>query len=227
MKFAFVLLIFLVFSITGFSQISPAIKAGIGYVHIYDIDESISPDLHSITSFPSVSVEKPIPIEIRLKKRMSINPGLAYHFFKEKEIAGDKTDGHDFRLNHQSLNGYVKILYQVKLPGNTEASFYTGGIGGINLITNMKGKKTTYFLNPQTPLIEVDVNENSKDFFDLFYYGFMLGFQPNARKYNFIKPSFEFAYFPGFISKPQETVPITYQDINTFQVSVYLGFRIK
>jgi len=227
MKFILILLSLLVITIYGFCQISPALKAGIGYVHVYDIDESTSPDVHSITGYPSVSVEKPFPIEIRLKKRMSINPGLAYNFFKEKKIAGDQTEGKDFRLKHQSINGYVKVLYQAKLPGNTEAFFYAGGIGGINMITKSKGTKITYGFNQETPEVEVDVNENGKDFFEIFYYGAMLGFQPNARKYNFIKPSFEVAYFPSFISKTKETIPITYQDINTLQVSVYLGFRIK
>lgn len=227
MKFVFITFSLLAATLQVFSQISPAIKAGIGYVHVYDIDERTSPDVHTVTGYPSLSVEKPFPIEIRLKKRMSINPGIAYNFFKEKEIIGDQTDGKDFRLNHQSVNGYVKVLYQAKLPGNTEAFFYGGGIGGINLITKTKGTKTTYGFNQETPVVEVDVNENGKDFFEMFYYGVMLGFQPNARKYNFIKPSFEVAYFPGFISKPKETIPITYQDINTLQVSLYLGFRIK
>lgn len=227
MKFVFILLLLMAVILPSFSQISPALKVGIGYVHVYDIDESTSPDVHSITGYPSVSVEKPFPIEIRLKKRMSINPGLAYNYFKEKEIVGDQIDGKDFRLNHQSLNGYVKVLYQAKIPGNTEAFFYGGGIGGINIITKSKGTKTTYGFNEEIPIVKVDVNENGKDFFEIFYYGVMLGFQPNARKYNFIKPSFEVAYFPGFISKPKETIPITYQDINTLQISLYLGFRIK
>jgi len=227
MKFVFILLFLLAFTAAGFSQISPAIKAGIGYVHVFDIDESVSPDFHTITGYPTVSVEKPIPIEIRLKKRLSINPGLAWHFFKEEKIKGDTEKGKNFNLNNQTINGFVKVLYQAKFRGKTEAFIYGGGIGGMHLITKSKGTKYVYGLNVEIPEYDNPINENASDFFDMFYYGAVAGFQPNARKYNFIKPSFEVAYFPGFISKTKETVPITYQDINTIQVSIFLGFRIK
>jgi hypothetical protein len=77
------------------------------------------------------------------------------------------------------------------------------------------------------PLVEVEVNENGKDFFDMVYYGAVVGFQPNARKYNYIKPSFELAFYPGFITKTLEEVTNNKKDISTIQFSVFLGFRIK
>lgn len=227
MKFISSLLIILALALTGFSQISPALKTGFGYVHVLDVDESISPDFHTIKGYPTFSIEKPFPIEIRLKKRLSINPGLAYNFFKEEKIKGDTVTGKNFNLNHQSVNGFVKVLYQAKLKGKTEAFVYGGGIAGINIITKSKGTKTVYGLNVEIPEYDDHVNQNGKDFFEMFYYGALIGFQPNARKYNFIKPSFEIAYYPGFVSKPNETLPITYNDINTIQFTVFLGFRIK
>lgn len=227
MKTVFIFITLLVFAISSFSQISPAIKSGIGYSYVLDEDESVSPDIHSITGYPTLSVEKPFPIEIRLKKRLSINPGLAYYFFKEKEIKGDKNEGKDFRFNHQTINGYVKVLYQAKMPGKTEAFVWVGGIGGMHFITKTKGTKTTYGLNQEMPEVVVDVNENGKDFFEMFYYGAVAGFQPNAKKTNFIKPSFEIAFYPGFISKSIVAEQETFNDINTFQFSVFLGFRIK
>jgi hypothetical protein len=227
MKSVFTFIALLAFSVTSFGQISPALKAGVGYPNILDEDESISPDVHTLTGYPTLSVEKPFPIEIRLKKRMSINPGLAYYYFKEKEIKGDQTKGKDFRLNHQTINGYLKVLYQAKMPGKTEAYVWAGGIGGMHFITKTKGTKTTYGLNAEMPLVEVDVNENGKYFFEMFYYGGVVGFQPNARKYNFIKPSFELAFYPGFITKTLEEVNNNKKDVNTIQLSVFLGFRIK
>jgi len=226
----------MVFSITSFGQISPALKAGVGYPYVLDKDESVSPDFHTVSGYPTLSVEKPFPIEIRLKKRLSINPGLSYYFFKEEKVKGNQTEGQDFRLNHQTINGYVKMLYQAKLAGKTEAFVWAGGIGGMHFITKTTGTKITYGLNQESPVVEVDVNENGKDFFEMFYYGAVVGFQPNARRYNFIKPSFEIAYYPGFVSKPnselitdnnEEIAQITYNDIGTIQFTVFLGFRIK
>ena len=215
------------FGFNGFGQISPALKTGFGYVYVLDEDLSTSPDYHTITGYPTFAVEKPFPIEIRMKKRMSINPGLAYYFFKEDKVKGDTEEGKDFKLNHQSVNGFVKVLYQAKFAGKTEAFIYAGGIGGINFFTKTKGTKTVYGLNEEIPEYDNNVNENGIDFFELFYYGALVGFQPNARKYNFIKPSFEIAYYPGFVSKAKETSPITYNNINTIQFTVLLGFRIK
>jgi hypothetical protein len=236
MKTIFILISLLVFAITSYGQISPALKAGIGYSYVLDEDKSISPDYHTINGYPTFSVEKPFPVEIRLKKRLSINPGLAYHYFKEEKVNGDKDEGQDFSLSHQTINGYVKLLYQAKLAGKTEAFVWAGGIGGMHFISKTKGTKITYGLNQETPVVEVDVNENGKDFFEMFYYGVVAGFQPNARKYNFIKPSFEIAYYPGFVSKPdsklitnnnEEIAQITYNGIGTIQFTVFLGFRIK
>ncbi len=222
-------IIFLLLALTfyGFGQISPAFKTGFGYMYVFDEDPSISPDYHTVTGYPTFSVEKPFPIEIRLKKRLSINPGLAYYYFKEEREINKSDYNNDSKYSHQSVNGYVKVLYQAKFRGKTEAFIYGGGIGGLNFYTKTKGTKSVYGLSVEIPEYNVIVNENGSDFFPLFYYGVLAGLQPNARKYNFIKPSIEIAYYPGFVSKPKETSPISYNNINTVQITLFLGFRIK
>jgi hypothetical protein len=227
MKFIYAVIVLFFVIAQCFAQISPDLKTGFGYSSVLDEDESVSPDYHTITGYPTFSVEKPFPIEIRLKKRLSINPGLAYHFFKEEKVIGDTENGKNFNLNQHSVSGFVKVLYQAKLRGKTEAFIYGGGIGGIHLMTKTKGTKYVYGLNVEIPEYDNPINENASDFFGMFYYGAILGFQPNARKYNFIKPSFEISYLPKFISKPKETIPISYADINMIQFTLFLGFRIK
>ena len=235
MKLLNILILLITFAFAGFGQISPSLKAGVGYNYVIDEDNSISPDFHTIKGYPNISVEKPFPVEVRLKPRLSINPGLAFNYFKENKVNGDTIIGKDHKLNHHSLSAYVKVFYQYKLP-DTEAFFYLGPVGGINLITKTRGTKTVYGLNEEIPVYTDNVNQNGKDFFKMFYYGFLFGFQPNARKYNFIKPSFEFAYYPNFVYKPDselvtdkndENAQITYTGIGTIQFTVYLGFRFK
>ena len=227
MKVLYTFILLLAVIINVFGQISPELKTGFGYSYVFDKDESISPDYHTLTGFPTFSIEKPFPIEIRLKKRLSINPGFAYNFFKEDRVKGDTENGKDFKLNHHSVNGFVKVYYQAKFAGKTEAFIYGGGIGGINLITKTKGLKYVYGLNVEIPAYDNPINENASEFFGMFYYGALIGFQPNARRYNFIKPSFEFAFYPNFLSKNIEAEQLTYIDINTFQFTIFLGFRIK
>ncbi len=227
MKQVFCIFLLTAFTLHGFGQISPELKTGLGYVYVIDKDESKKPDFHTLKGYPTISVEKPFPIEVRLKKRLSLNPGISYYYFKEKKLLGNTIKGEDFNLNHQSLNGFVKVLYQAKLAGKTEAFVYAGGIGGFNFLTKTKGTKYIYGLNVEIPEYDSKVNEHGRDFFELFYYGAVAGFQPNAGKYNFIKPSFELAFYPGFISKTKEVEQLAFQHINTVQFTVLLGFRIK
>ncbi len=229
MRSVFILIALLAFSLTSFSQISPAIKAGIGYPYVLDEDESISPNVHTFTGYPTVSVEKPFPVTIRVRKRMSINPGLAYYYFNEEKVRSNIENGTSISLNltHQSVSSYVKILYQAKIRGKTEAFVYMGGIGGINLLTKSKGNRYQNGLVEEIPEFEVQINENGSEFFGKFYYGALVGFQPNARKYNFIKPSFELAFYPAFITKTLEEVRNIKKDVSTIQFSVFFGFRIK
>ncbi len=233
MKPLFIIFTLLLVTICSFAQISPSLKTGLGYPYVLNNEESIGSDFHTITGYPTVLIEKPFPIEIRLKKRMSINPGVAYYFFKEGEVRvrEDTINGNDFKkdfkLNHHSIDGYVKILYQTLVQRNRETFVYFGGIAGIHVYTKTKGNKTTYWLNNHTPIVDIDVNQNGKEFFDLFYYGAVAGFQPHAKKTNFIKPSFEISYYPGFGSTANETIQITYKNVNTLQLTVLLGFRIK
>jgi len=222
MKPVIILFTLILLSLTSLAQISAALKAGIGYPYNIDKDESISPDFHTVSSLPTLMVEKPFPIKIRLKNRLSINPGFAYYFFQEHELKGDTEKGKNFKFNHQSINSYVKVLYQKKLPNPSEGFFYLGPIGGFHLFTKTIGTKITYGLNLETPIVEVAVNENGKEFFDMFYYGGLIGFQPNARKYNMIKLSFELAYLPSFVTKEVEGVK---KDVDFVQFSVLLGFR--
>lgn len=236
MKSLFLILLML-FAFNGFTQISPAIKTGIGYPYLLYNDENKTPNLHTMTSLPMLSIEKPIPIEIRLKKSLSINPGVALYYYKEHELKYDTTKVNierDFKLNQFTLNGYVKVIYQKKFAFPSEGFVYAGGIGGMHLITKTTGTKTVE-LSSEIPKLTLDVNENAKPFFDMFYYGLVAGFQPNARKFNAVKVSFEVSWLPGFISYidpiPLEkitedtTVPYTYSDIGQIQFSVFLGFR--
>ncbi len=227
MKYIAFFILLVALSFAGKGQISPDLKTGVGYMYVLDQDNSTNPNYHTIKGYPTVSLEKPFPIEIRLKKRMSINPGVAYNFFKEERYTEYEKATKDFNLNHQSLNAYVKVLYQAKLAGTTEAFWWAGGIAGINMITKTKGTKTVYGLNENIPEYTDNVNQNGKEFFDFFYYGALIGFQPNARRYNTIKPSFEIAYFPSFVQKPQETEQVSYKGIGTIQFTVFLGIRIR
>lgn len=205
---------------------SPDLKTGIGYPYVFK-NTTGGTDHHSINGLPTLSVEKPFSVEQNRKSRFSINPGLAYYFFKEDEVAGNikyiggtvnnDVVGQDIKINHQSVSAFVKFFYQLKLGRSSNAFAYLGPVTGMYLWTHSNGTKTIYSNNAQNPNNVLKVDENAADFFDAIYFGGVLGFQPNAKSRNRIKPSFEVSFYPAYLSKRNEKV-------NMLQFSVLLGW---
>jgi hypothetical protein len=199
-----------------YAQSNPDLKAGIGLPYVFG-NENSEQNLHTITGFPSLSVEKPIGFGGHRKKKFSINPGLAYFFFKEKEVRGNDVVGLDNQLNHHSVNAYAKWLYQLKLDRKSQAFLYFGAVTALNIFTKTKGDKIAYSDSEVEP-IEIDINDSGQNFFDLFYYGVVAGFQPNAKITKMIKPSFEVKFYPGLVIRKDEKQ-------STVEITVLLGYH--
>lgn len=217
MKHIYALVILCLITIHSYSQRTPDFKAGVGMPYIFgNVDEE--QNLHKIQGFPILSLEKPFAFGKFKYEKLSINPGVSYFFFKENEESGTEVVGRDHKLNHHSLNGYVKWLYQHKLHRRSEAFLYAGLQTGLHIYTKTTGTKISNGLNEEEPYLELEVNESGQDFYDLFYYGAVIGFQPNAKVTNFIKPSFELKFYPGMVIRKggKESV---------IEFSVLLGFH--
>lgn len=204
-------------AIQCFAQRTTDLKGGIGYPYIFG-NENTEQNIHTITGFPTLSVEKPFGFGLPKKQKYSINPGLAYYFFKENEVRGTEVVGLDHKLNHHSLNAYVKWLYQFKLQRKTEAFAYFGVVTALQVFTRTKGTTIDYGLTPGNPITEIDINKSGIDFFDLFYYGAVVGFQPNAKITRMIKPSFEVKFYPGLVMRKDDKQ-------SSIEFTVLLGYR--
>lgn len=200
---------------------TPFIKAGIGYPYVLG-NETSEDEHYTIKGIPTLSIEKPFAIEHKRKKLLSINPGLAFYYFKEDEVKGTQTIGRDYKLNHYSVNGYLKLLFQTKLQRRSEAFVYLGPIAGIHILSKTRGNKISYGVYDNASSVEIKENKSGTDFFDLFYYGAVAGFQPNVKKTQSIIPSLEVGFFPGFATKRDEKVNLT--NANMIQATVFLGF---
>jgi hypothetical protein len=228
------ILIFSVLTIQSSAQRklkSPDLKAGISYPYVFGNTEN-NLEHNKITGFPSLSIEKPFAIEYKRRNRFSINPGLAYYFFKEDEVkgnilysgggsTGNDVVSQDIKLNHHSVSVYSKFLVQAKMQGKTTAFVYFGGLVGMHLVTKTKGSKTIKSNNAENPEDIINVNENSEDFYDPFYVAGVLGFQPNAKVTNFIKPSFEVKFYPGLLNRRELS---NFNSEKMVEVSILLGF---
>lgn len=209
---------------------SPDLKIGVSYPYVFgNINKTGSnvDEKNVISGLPSLSVEKPFPIEHKRKNKFSINPGVAYYYFKEDIVWGNQTVGRDYKLNHHSVNAYSKFLYQAKFQGRSTGFVYFGGMLGFNLLTRTAGRKTSYGLNPNNPIIDVDVNESGKDFYGMIYYGAVVGMQPNSKVTNIIKPSFEAKFFPGLVKRSVvANSTSTFENEMVAEISIFLGLRL-
>ncbi len=202
---------------------SPDLKIGIGYPYAFG-NVTTEQEYHVITGFPTFSVEKPIPIEHKRKNMYSINPGIAYYGFQEKEEWGTLVVGRDFKLTHHSVNVYSKFLYQKKFYGPSTGFVYLGAIGGFHVLTKTTGTRKSYGLTPGEPFVESKANEPAKDFYETFYYGAVIGVQPKAKVTNKIKLSFEGEFFPGLVKREKRNSQ--FYDEMVAQFTVFLGLRL-
>ncbi|NQU55465.1 MAG: hypothetical protein HQ522_23350 [Bacteroidetes bacterium] len=219
MKYILTIFVLSFVAIQCFAQRSSDLKAGIGYPYVFG-NEDTPQNLHTITGFPTISIEKPIAFGLPKKKTYSINPGLSYFFFKENEVRGTEVVGIDYKLNHHSVNGYIKWLYQFKFKRKTEAFAYLGAITALHLFTRTKGLRITNGQNPDPDKqhLEIKDNKSGTDFFDLFYYGAVVGYQPNAKITKMIKPSFEVKFYPGLVMR-------THEKQSAVEFTILIGYR--
>lgn len=222
MKYLLTLIILSFVSFQCFSQRNPDLKLGVGIPYAFGNvkgDQIVSVNkTHTITGFPTLSVEKPIGFGIPREQKFSINPGLSYFFFKDKET----NDEYDQKLNHHSVNIYSKWLYQMKLQRRSEAFLYFGAVTGIHIFTKTKGTTSNNTNVPNSPTNSFPVNTNGINFYDIFYYGAVVGFQPNAKVTQMLKPSFEIKFYPGLVTR--NTIGNSSKQ-STIELTVLIGYR--
>jgi hypothetical protein len=218
MKYLFAIIILSFVSFQCFSQRTSDLKGGIGYPYAFgNVNED--QNIHTINGFPSISIEKPIGFGRPKQQEWSINPGVSYYFFKETEDKGTETVGLYNKLNHHSLNVYVKWLYRKKLQRRSESFIYLGPITAFHIFTKTTGTNSFWGSStPDHPNGEIEVNDSGINFYDLFYYGAVVGFQPNARVTQMFKPSFELKFFPGLVTRKTDKQ-------STIEFTLLLGYR--
>lgn len=218
MKYILTFFILSIISFQCFPQRSNDLKGGIGYPYVFG-NENEDQNVHKITGFPTISVEKPFGFGLPKEQEWSINPGVSYYFFKEKEDRGTETVGLLNDLNHHSFNVYVKWLYRKKLKRRRESFIYLGPITAIHIFTKTIGTKEYWGSgNLDQPEGEIKINDSGVDFYDLLYYGGVIGFQPHAKITQMLKPSFEIKFFPGLVTRKTDKQ-------STIELTLLIGYR--
>ena len=218
MKYLFVIIILTIFTFQSYGQKTPKLKVGLG-LPVFLGNEDGEDGMNKVSAFPTLSVEKPIPVKIKRDEKISFNPGVAFFYFKEKEEWENENAGGSKNLNNFSFNGYLKAFYKQPIQRRSNAFVYFGGIAGVHIFTQTIGTDKAHSINTEHGNFENDVKQSGKDFFNTIYYGPILGFRPNAKVTNMFVPSFELSFFPGFVSKQ------TGKKASAVQVTILLGIN--
>ena len=218
MKYLFAIIILTIFTFQSYGQKTSKLKVGLG-LPVFLGNEDSGTELNKVSAFPTISVEKPIPVKIKRDEKISFNPGVAFFYFKEKEEWGNEDAGGSKNLNNFSFNGYLKAFYKQPIQKRSDAFIYFGGIAGVHIFTQTTGIDKAHSINTEHGNFENDVKQSGKDFFNTIYYGPILGFQPDAKITNRIVPSFELSFFPGFVSR------LTGEKASAVQITVLLGIN--
>ena len=218
MKYLFAIIILTSLSFQSFSQRTQDIKIGLG-LPVFLGNESGATETSKVNAFPTLSIEKPIPINIQRDEKFSINPGVAFFYFKESDILSNDLTLSSKELKHMSGNAYVKFLYQQQIQRRSEAFIYFGALTGVHFYSRTTGEKIIQSQNDQNSNFVEELDVSGKDFFNTIYYGAVAGFQPDAKITNKFVPSFELAFYPNFVSKQRGTA-------SAVQVTVLLGINL-
>lgn len=203
----------------GFSQRNPDLKVGLGMPFFLG-NTSGDFDYNKVSGFPNVWLEKPIPIKINRDEKVSITPGVSFMYLKEKEsVYGNETVAQTSNLNHYSLNGYTKLVYNLLLQRRSEAFLYFGGVVGVHITARTIGTKITYSNSISGGEVEENIKRSGRDFYNSIYFGPVLGFQPDMKITNKFVPSIELSFYPNFVTR------LNNEKANAIQLTLLLGIN--
>lgn len=174
---------------------------------------------YSIGSLPSIFVEKPLEINFLNIDNLIIGPGLAFLSLRESGNWGGMGGGGTRELTHKSLNSYLKITQRNLFNKKNHAQWYFGAITGIHLFTRTTGEKSSHSVfTPQANWTNSDFKDSAHNFFHSFYFGLVAGFEPKIQGNSILKPTFEFSFYPAFVTINENKVSA---------VGIYVLFEIN
>jgi hypothetical protein len=197
MKIFYLIVLVLCFSFFARSQEKSIINIGVNFPLFFTQDK-LGYDDTRITSKPGFYIEKPFPIDLFEIKYLYIIPGVEYFNTHENVYHARSSNEFNRDVDHKSISGYFKLIKKLEIK-NTK--IYFGGFSGIQLYSSSKGADEwkVYYLNGQSyGGYETIENKGKSDFYNLIYYGFLVGIEKDFMKMAWLTPGLEFKLLPNF-----------------------------
>ncbi len=216
---------FLILSISfsAHSQEKSIVNVGINFPVVFN-DEKLGYDDTYIKSKPGFYIEKPFNINLFNIKYLSITPVFEYFNLNENVFHARSSNSFSRDVDHKSISGYLKLIKKFDIK-NINTNIYFGGFSGIHLYSSSKGEEnwTVSYMNGQGyGGHETIENTGKSDFYNLIYYGFLIGIEKDLKKILCLTPGFEMKFLPNLGMVYKDSYKSSF---GGFELSLNLGFK--
>ena len=223
MKIFFATILVLGISVIAHSQEKSIVNIGINFPFVSN-DKKLGYDDTYINSKPGFYIEKPFNINLINIKYLSIAPGVEYFSLNENVYHARSSNSFNRNVDHKSISGYLKLIKKFGIK-KIDTNIYFGGFSGIHLYRSSKGGEdwTVYYMNGQSyGGHETIENTGKSDFYNLIYYGFLIGIEKDFKKIPWLTPGFEMKLLPnlGMVYKDDYE-----SSFGGFEITLNLGFK--
>ena len=223
MKTFFAIILVIGISVVAHSQEKSIVNIGINFPVVSNYEKLGYVDTN-IKSKPGFYIEKPFNINLFNIKYLSIAPGVEYFNLNENVFHFRSSNSFYRDVDHKSISGYLKLIKKFGIK-NINTKIYFEGFSGIHFYSSSKGEEnwTVNYMNGQSYGGHVTiVNTRKSDFYNLIYYGFLIGIEKDLKKTTWLTPGFELKFIPN--------LGMVYKDgykssIGGFELSLNLGFK--
>jgi hypothetical protein len=210
------------FLTTVFSQETPVLNISVGMPISFKHNQSTS------SGTPTLSIERinllvEKPIKIRKNANWTINPGISYFLFNEIDKSSRSALGgwYSNMYKHNGICISTKLLYNLNFSSEKIDNWYFGAVAGAYIYTKTTGKGSWRMIQqPHNISGKTEINKSGQEFFHSVHYGAIAGFKSKSKENSLLSPSFEFSFFPGFVTLDNKR-------INVGMFSVVLGINKK
>lgn len=162
-------------------------------------------------------VEK--PFQMKFFRQLYISPGVSFKNIYERFHSGGLGAAIWLKMNHYSVNSYVKAIYKPEINILKPSSLYLGTLGGTHLYTWGEGNVSSHGMSDlQGKWANGDYREEPSHLYNNLFYGFLAGIELTGK--GIIRPSIEVRWMPNYGEyQGNKTSP--------FELAINLGIGTK
>lgn len=210
------ILLLLFASLFGSAQDLPKLNVGVDFMLFRGEYDNSSGEV-TYDSRGGFFVEK--PFQTKFFRQLYISPGVSFKNTYERFHSGGLGGSFTSKLNHYTINSYVKAIYKTEIEILKPTSLYFGATGGTHLYTWAKGSASSWVMSsPECTWQKDNYKEDPSHLYNKLFFGFLAGIELFDK--GIIRPSIEVRWMPDYGEyQGNKTSP--------FELAINLGIGTK